>query len=180
MKSPLYRISLSAGFFLLWLGYFMPEQTIRRRWDSFGVILLDLLAAALVYVRALFMSRARTNTVPGASGPFRDRAGVGLIFATLALMLPGAAEPGIHPKFTDRIIWFLVLAGVGAANAGATYGLCALSARREFPLQGDRLLPERIGRPELDSNVSAGDRASASSGGFTEAVPATFVDAVNH
>lgn len=107
------------------------------------VILLDLLAAALVYVRApVYVAWARTRTPFRVLRAFRDGAGVGLIFATLALMLPGSGEPGIHPKFTDRIIWFLVLAGVGAANAGATYGLCALSARREFPLQGDRLLPE--------------------------------------
>lgn len=131
MKSPARRIGLATGFFLVWLGVLYAGADHPPPAGFIWVILLDLIAATLVYVRVpTYRDWARTRMPFRVLRALRDGAGVGLIFATLALLVPGSGEPGIHPTFGDRVLWFLMLALVGSANAWATYGICALSARK--------------------------------------------------
>lgn len=137
MKSPSQRIGLATGFFVFWLGVLYAGADHPPPAGFLWAILLDLLAAALVYLRApTYGDWARSRRPLRVLRALRDGAGVGLIFATLALLLPGAGEPGIHPTFRDRILWFIALAVVGSANAWVTYGVCALSARRGSPNPG--------------------------------------------
>ena len=128
------RISLATGFFVFWLGVLYAGADHPPPTGFLWAILLDLLAAALVYIRVpTYLNWARSRTPLRVLRALRDGAGVGLIFAAVALLLPGTGQPGIHPTVVDRILWFLVLAAVGSGNAGVTYGLCALLARRASP-----------------------------------------------
>lgn len=128
------RISFAIGFFVFWLGVLYAGADHPPPTGFLWAILLDLLATALVYIRVpTYLNWARSRTPLRVLRALRDGAAVGLIFATVALSLPGTGEPGIHPTFVDRILWFLILAAVGSGNAGVTYGLCAMLARRGSP-----------------------------------------------
>ena len=139
MKRPSLRITLAIGFFVFWLGVLYAGADHPPPAGFLWAVLLDLLAAALVYVRVpTYLDWARSRTPWRVLRALRDGAGVGLTFATVALLLPGTGQPGIHPTVVDRVLWFVILSCVGSGSAWVTYGLCALLARHGSPAQGGR------------------------------------------
>ena len=61
----------------------------------------------------------------------------GLVIALVTLLFNGNGEPGIQPTWIDRVIWFLILAVVGAVNAVAVYVAAVLVNR--FTNKSDKI-----------------------------------------
>jgi hypothetical protein len=59
----------------------------------------------------------------------------GALFAALGILLSrilGGGEPGVEPSAADIILWFIVLAAVGAGNALLIYLINLLLRSREW------------------------------------------------
>jgi hypothetical protein len=128
------RISLiiALSFFFVWLAILYAGADHPPPPGFVWIVLFDAIAAALVYWRTptyidWSMKRVKGRWLRVAL----DGIIAGLLFAALATMLnPNGGEPSTPPPgWSDRAIWFAVLAVVGLFNAVAVY-VCAVIAAR--------------------------------------------------
>lgn len=127
------RISLAMalGTFGFWLVVLYAGADHPPPAGFIWYVLLDAIAAWLVYLRApTYIRWALARKPLRKLRASRDGASVGLLFATIALLLPGTGEPDVHPSLSDRAIWYAVLAAIGAASAAVTYLLSAAVYKR--------------------------------------------------
>lgn len=125
-------ILLSIGFFIFWLLVLLAGADFPPPPGFIWVILLDLLAALLIYGRAPLYwnwcdSKRRGRKLQVALEGWL----VGLLFALLTLLLPGGGEPSVTPGLVDHAIWFGVLGCVGMFNSLGLYGLIVLFHRKK-------------------------------------------------
>lgn len=111
-------------FVVLYAGADHPPPT-----GFLWAILLDLIAAALVFHRvptylAWAVSRKSRRLICSA----RDGVIVGLLFAAIALVLPGTGQPGVNPHLVERLLFFVALGVVGATTGMALYLLSAAAS----------------------------------------------------
>lgn len=123
-------IFLAVFFSVFWIAvlYAGSDHPVPR-----GFVLCIFLAAVagvLVYLRVptyVEWSRARRRLRHlRAAG---DGAIVGVVFATIPLLIPGNGEPTVHPTLADRLIWYAVLSFVGVANTVVVYLISAIVAK---------------------------------------------------
>ncbi len=128
------RISLiiALGFFFVWLAVLYAGADHPPPPGFLWIVLFDAIAAAVVYWR---VPAYMDWSAQGAKGRWPrvalDGIVAGLIFAALATALqPNGGEPSVPPPgWSDRAIWFAVLAVVGLFNAVVIY-ICAAVAVR--------------------------------------------------
>jgi len=123
--------AVAVGFFVVWLGILLAGADFPPPIGFLWIICLDIVAAGLVYVRVptyinWFDSRKRGRLLR----VLLDGLAIGLVFALVAILLPGGGEPGVPPPdLVDHVFWFVVLGAVGAANAGFVYCIVCLSKK---------------------------------------------------
>ncbi|MFM7640995.1 MAG: hypothetical protein ACKO45_05530 [Cyanobium sp.] len=86
------------------------------------VILLDLMAACLVYLRlptyvAWSIARKKNRLLRVVL----DGLAMGVVIALILQLTPGGGEPSVTPTLGSRLIWFTVIGGVGSANTLILY-----------------------------------------------------------
>jgi len=59
-----------------------------------------------------------------------DGVAIGSVFALFVVLLPGGGEPSVQPSELDYLIWFAVLAAVGAFNSLSVYAISLLLNRK--------------------------------------------------
>jgi hypothetical protein len=122
---------LAIGFFVFWLGVLYAGADHPPPAGFAWGILLDAVAGWLVYIRTpTYIQWAQVRLPYRRVRAMLDGAGVGVLFATIALLLPGNGEPGVHPHLQDRVIWYAILAMVGVMNGASLYLLSAAAAKR--------------------------------------------------
>ena len=123
--------AVAVGFFVIWLGILLAGADFPPPIGFLWIILLDIVAAGLVYVRVptyinWFDNRKRGRLLR----VLLDGLASGLVFALMTILLPGGGEPSVPPSdLVDHIFWFAVLGAVGAANAGLVYCTVYLSKK---------------------------------------------------
>ena len=122
---------VAIGFFVIWFGILLAGADFPPPTGFLWIILLDLVAALLVYVRVpsyvTWFDRRRRGRLLFA---LLDGLACGLVFAFAAILLPGGGEPSLPPPgLIDHLIWFAVVGAVGAVNAGAIYCVLYVSRR---------------------------------------------------
>jgi len=151
MISRLNRLLIATGFFVLWVGILYAGADHPPPVGFIWLVLLCLLAAGIVYLR--------TPTYAAWSASQRrfrlwrvllDGIIAGLLFALLPLIFNSGGEPGIQPTWIDRVIWFAVLTGVGAANAMLIYYVSLLFNRLAQKAQA--IPADNMTDQELDQN----------------------------
>lgn len=131
MKDRSIASKVAIGFFVIWFAILLAGADFPPPTGFLWIILLDLVAALLVYVRVpsyvtWFDSRRRGRLLLA----LRDGLVGGLIFAFAAILLPGVGEPSLPPPgLVDHLIWFAVVGAVGAVNAGVIYCVIYVSRR---------------------------------------------------
>ncbi len=122
MTIPRTRRLLACSFFSVWLAILSAGAGHPPPVGFLWLILLDLIAAWLVYLRvAVYIGWSTARIRFRWFGVFLDGLVVGLLFAAIAILLPHDKEPGIEPSLVDHAIWFAVLTGVGVANSMLLY-----------------------------------------------------------
>lgn len=114
---------VAVGFFVVWLGILFAGADHPPPLGFWLVVLLDLVAAWLVYLRlptyvAWSIARKKNRL-------FRvllDGLTTGLALALILQLIPGGGEPSVTPTLGSRLIWFAVVGGVGATNTLLLYG----------------------------------------------------------
>lgn len=92
------------------------------------VVLIDLVAALVVYRRVpVYAAWARARRPRRWLRALLEGVVAGLIAAGLAWVVPIGGEPSIQRTAPAALIWFVVLAVVGAVNAVLIYGLSAVT-----------------------------------------------------
>lgn len=130
MMSRQSRLIIAAGFFVVWIGILYAGADHPPPVGFLWLVLLCLLAAGVVYLRMpTYANWSATRHRFRLIRVFLDGIVAGLIFALIPLVFNGGGEPGIQPTWADRMIWFAVLAGVGAANAMIVYFFSSVSGR---------------------------------------------------
>jgi hypothetical protein len=116
---------------ILWAGADHPPPP-----RFLALVPLVLLAAGLVYWRLPVYLRWMET---GGAGRLLNVASEGILagalFAALGILLSrilGGGEPGVEPSAADIILWFIVLAAVGAGNALLIYLINLLLRSREW------------------------------------------------
>ena len=94
-------------------------------------MVLDLVAAGLVFWRVPFYLHWQANhrafRIPLAA---LDGVAIGTVFALVVVLLWGGGESSVQPAVVNYVIWFLVLAAVGAFNSLSIYAISALLSRK--------------------------------------------------
>jgi hypothetical protein len=130
MKPRPIRLVFAIGFFVFWLVVLYAGADHPPPTGFVWAVLLDAIAAWLVYLRVpSYMRWALDRKSYRWLRVVRDGVAVGLLFATIPLLVPGTGEPDVHPTFQHRVVWYLVLAAVGAANSMLAYSLSAMAFR---------------------------------------------------
>lgn len=130
MSQRLIPAAIATGSFISWLLILYAGADHPVPPGFLWAILLDLIAGVLVYVRVpIYMRWSMTRQPYRLLRVARDGAGVGLAFAAFAVLLPTTGQPGVHPNFWERSIFFSVVAIVGVVGTGVPYLLGALAAK---------------------------------------------------
>ena len=92
--------------------------------------ILSAIAGVLVYLRVpTYMEWSRARRKLRHLRVVGDGVIVGVVFATIPLLIPGNGEPTVHPTLGDRLIWYAVLSFVGVANTVVVYLISAIAAK---------------------------------------------------
>jgi hypothetical protein len=120
---------ISVVFFSGWLVILVAGADRPPPPGFVAVVLLDLVAAVVVYRRVpVYAAWARSRRPKRWLLALLEGAAAGLIVAGLAWVLPFGGEPSIQRTAPAALVWFSVLASIGAVNAAAIYGLSAATA----------------------------------------------------
>jgi len=131
MKTKRTALTISICFFAFWLVVLYAGADHPPPAGFVWFILLDAVAAWFVYIRMpTYIQWVHARVPYRWLRAVLDGAGVGVLFATIALLLPGGGEPDVHPTLQDRVIWYAVLAMVGVINGVFLYLLSAAVAKR--------------------------------------------------
>ena len=132
MDSRPHRLALAAAFFVLWLGILYAGADHPPPRGFLWVVLLDLVASALVYLRVPTYAAWHAVRRPYRMLlVLRDGAITGFAFATATLFLSVATLGGAVAQGWDAVlIWLVVVTLVGAATAASLYAYVALAGRR--------------------------------------------------
>ncbi len=132
MDSRPHRLALAAAFFVLWLGILHAGADHPPPRGFLWVVLLDLVASALVYLRVPAYAAWHAVRRPYRMLlVLRDGAITGFAFATATLVLSVATLGGAVAQGRDAVlIWLVVVTLVGAATAASVYAYVALAGRR--------------------------------------------------
>ena len=127
-----FPLILAVGFFTVWLGLLYAGADHPPPWGFLRVFPFDAVGAWIVYMRTpLYIQWSRTRLKHRLFRVFLEGVAVGLLFAFMVRLLPGTGEPGIPPPgWVDIMIWFGVVAAVGAANACGVYFFSTMIARK--------------------------------------------------
>ncbi len=124
------QLVIAAGFFIVWVGILYAGADHPPPVGFIWLVLLCLLASGIVYLRVpTYANWSATGRRFRLLRVFVDGIVAGILFALIPLLFNGGGEPGIQPTWVDRMIWFAVLAGVGAANAMLIYFFSFVSNR---------------------------------------------------
>ncbi|MFM7264711.1 MAG: hypothetical protein ACKOZW_03785 [Cyanobium sp.] len=116
---------IALAFFTLWLGILLAGADHPPP-PGFGLlILLDFIAAILVYLRLpTYVAWSTTRKKNRLLRVLLEGLVTGLVLALILQLIPGGGEPSVAPSLGSRLIWFAVIGGVGAANTLLLYGGC--------------------------------------------------------
>jgi hypothetical protein len=138
----------AAIFFLVWLAILYAGADHPPPPGFVVVVLLDLIAAGLVYWRVpLYLAWIASRRRNALLFVVLDGLVAGLTFAALPLTARwwlGGGEPTVAPTVADSLIWLTVVGGLGMLNAVAIYianwgaggsarGRVAPGSRRDLP-----------------------------------------------
>ena len=122
-------ITISGAFFAGWFAVLLAGADRPPPPGFIAVVLIDLVAAVVVYRRVpVYVAWARARRPGRWLRALLEGAAAGLIVAGLAWVLPFGGEPSIERSTTAVLTWFAVVTTIGAANALLIYGLSAASA----------------------------------------------------
>jgi|MudIll2142460700_1097286.scaffolds.fasta_scaffold1755706_1 hypothetical protein len=127
-----YKLSLAAGFFLLWLCILYMGADHPPPIGFLWVVLLDLVASLLVYLRVpTYADWHATRRPRRVLLALRDGVLTGFAFGVTALVF-SAARPGstVALGWEPVLIWFVVLTLVGATTAALVYAFISLASGR--------------------------------------------------
>lgn len=135
MKHDCPALPLAVGFFLIWLGvlYLGADHPPPRGFA--WLVLLALVAAVLVFVRAPVYAGWQVSRRPRRRlRALRDGALTGLAFGALTLAVSAVGSGGLPALgFAPVLVWLGVLTLVGIVNAGllsaAVSWACAAGGR---------------------------------------------------
>ena len=118
-------------FFLVWLVILYAGADHPPPPGFVLLILFDLLAALLVYLRVpTYINWSNDRTKHRFFYVILDGLAAGFGFALLAIFLPASGEPGVNPSVADYLIWFTILGAIGVANAVVIYSVNAFAVSR--------------------------------------------------
>jgi len=124
-------LTLALGFFLFWLSVLLAGADHPPPAGFIWIMVLDLVAAGLVFWRVPFYLHWQANhraiRIPLAA---LDGVAIGTVFALVVVLLWGGGESSVQPAVVNYVIWFLVLAAVGAFNSLSIYAISALLSRK--------------------------------------------------
>ncbi|MEA3336704.1 MAG: hypothetical protein U9R25_12390 [Chloroflexota bacterium] len=124
------QLVIAAGFFIVWVGILYAGADHPPPFGFLWLVLLCLLAAGIVYLRVpTYANWSATGRRFRLLRVFLDGIVAGLLFALVPLLFNRGGEPDAQPTWVDHMIWFAVLAGVGAANAMLIYFFSFVSNR---------------------------------------------------
>jgi len=116
------RRLIAIVFFSIWIGILYLGADHPPPIGFLWLVLLCFIAATAVYVRVpVYAEWAENRRKYRFERVFVEGCIAGLVFALVTLLFNGTGEPGIQPTWIDEVMWFLVLALVGAFNAVAVY-----------------------------------------------------------
>jgi hypothetical protein len=121
---------LAVGFFLVWLVILLAGADFPPPVGFVWIIVLDLVAAGLVYWRVQFyLAWQESRRSYRLLLVVLDGVAIGSAFALFVIFLPGGGEPSVLPSSLDYLIWFAVLAAVGAFNSLSVYTISTFLKR---------------------------------------------------
>ena len=116
------RLIIAGAFFTVWLGILYSGADHPPPLGFLWVVLFCLIAAGVVYVRVpAYAGWSATRRRFRLWHVVLDGAVAGLAFALVALLLNGSGEPTVQATWIDYVIWSVVLAVMGIANAMFIY-----------------------------------------------------------
>ena len=122
-------LAIAVGFFVFWLAVLYAGADHPPPPGFVLLVLLVAVAAALVYVRTpTYVDWAATRRAGRLWRVLGEGFAVGVLFGVAPVLLPGGGEPSVAPGWGAYLLWFLVLGGVGVANAVLVYACSALLA----------------------------------------------------
>lgn len=123
---------LAVGFFTVWLGLLYSGADHPPPLGFLWVFPFAALGAWIVYIRTPhYIQWSRLRKKHRIFHVLIEGIAVGFLFAFIIQLLPGTGEPNIPPpSWRDIIIWFAVLAVLGASNASAVYFFSAMIAKK--------------------------------------------------
>ena len=123
---------IAAGFFVFWLIVLYGGADHPPPPGFVVVLVIDLCCSLVVYFRvSTYMEWLKTQKEKRVIRVFVDGLAAGVVIAILTMIIPGVREPGVPvPAILERLIWIMVLAIAGAANALIVYGITAFLMKR--------------------------------------------------
>ena len=124
-------LAIAAGFFLFWLAVLYAGADHPPPPGFILLVVLDLGCSLAVYFRiGTYIDLAASKKKYRLLLPLLDGLAAGLVVALFMVLLPRRADPGMPvPGILERVIWYAILASVGALNSLAVYALSALMSR---------------------------------------------------
>jgi hypothetical protein len=123
---------IAAGFFFFWLIVLYGGADHPPPPGFVVVLVIDLCCSLVVYFRvSTYMEWLKTQKEKRGIRVFVDGLAAGVVIAILTMIIPGVGEPGVPvPAILECLIWILILAIAGAANALIVYGITAFLMKR--------------------------------------------------
>lgn len=123
--------AIALAFFFGWLVVMYAGADHPPPPGFLRVVLLDLAAAFVVYWRVpVYAGWSHARRPRRWLRALFEGVGAGLIVASLTFVLSLGGEPSVQRSAPATVIWFVVVALVGAANAWLIFGLSAAIAGR--------------------------------------------------
>ena len=124
------RRLIAIAFFSIWIGILYLGADHPPPVGFLWLVLFCFIASVGVYVRVpVYADWSMNRRKYRFLRVFVEGCIAGLAIALVTLLFNGNGEPGIQPTWIDRVIWFLILAVVGAVNAFVVYAGAALFNR---------------------------------------------------
>ncbi len=117
------RLALAIGFFVAWVTILLLGADWPPPPGFVWIVVLDVIAAILVYLRIpVYINWCRNEKPYRSVRAAMEGLLVGTFFGAAVLIFHAQGEPGINtPPFSAHAIWIAVLGSVGAVNAWLVY-----------------------------------------------------------
>jgi hypothetical protein len=124
-----FATGLALVFFVGWLVILLAGADFPPPAGFVWIVLLDAVAGGCVRYRIPHYLHWQSTGRPGRMlRALGDGIAIGLVFALLIVLLP-YGEPSVVPTVIDVVIWFMVLATVGAMSTVLVYACTAVFRR---------------------------------------------------